>query len=191
MTAADQSASGNEPSLDLARIALRRAKETARSHRLTSRVPSRHQPMRRGRQPAAHIQGVLLEMFSQWRLGNPGLMAVLMGWPSVAGPLARHISPAAFDEYSSTLTLYCDSAAWLTQGQLLEDRLLQRLNNELGEQRVHRLRFKKTDRLLPPASFPAPQPAVTRLPGSPPAAPDLAIGAARQRQDEALPREPA
>lgn len=177
---------------DLARIALRRAKEGARGQRFSGHALSTRQPVRRpGRVPPVLFGHVLLEVLSRDTLFGPRGAALLTQWPSVAGPLARHMSPAGFEAWSSTLTLHCDSDAWLTQGKLLQDALLRRLNDALGDGSVHRLRFKKAEQLHRPIPLTASPSAPGRLRTLPPQFPDQAIEAACQLHDQGLPREPA
>lgn len=117
-------------------------------------------------------------------------------WSSVAGPLARHVAPAAFDSETGTLTLAGSSTAWLTQTRLLADRLVRALNDVLGAGTVRQLRLVKKDpsTILPP---PALAPVAVAVPENlrvqpKPAAlpPDPAIEAALNRQSRQLPCEP-
>ncbi|MFH8342993.1 DciA family protein [Streptomyces sp. AM6-12] len=114
----------------------------------------------------------------------------LPAWYSVAGPLAKHVAPTAFDSETGTLTLAGVSAAWLTSSRLLADLLVQRLNDVLGAGTVRHIRLVKREdppTLLPPPPLPdsprAQQPEVTTMP------PDPAVEAALIRQAHQLPRE--
>lgn len=99
--------------LDLARVALRRAKEDARNHRFTktTSTASAQSQVRRGRTPSVPICRVLLDMFTERGLLHPVEASMMVKWSSVAGPVARHVVPYGFDQDTATLTLRCDSAA--------------------------------------------------------------------------------
>ncbi|GAB3562643.1 DciA family protein [Spelaeicoccus albus] len=57
--------------------------------------------------------------------------AVLGRWPQIVGPqVADHCVPAEFE--SGVLTLAADSSAWATQLKLMEQKLRERLDAELG-----------------------------------------------------------
>ncbi|MFI9176109.1 DciA family protein [Streptomyces lincolnensis] len=169
--------------IDLARVMLRRAKEDARLHRFTERSAAPRQRHPRGYTPAVHIAQALLDLFA-------GLdMSPLPAWQSVAGPMARHVHPTAFDAETGTLTLASSSAAWLTNIRLCADALVQRLNAELGPGAVRVLRLVKRDSSAPLLPGDAPEGA-PRLLRQPVLTPDPAVRAALQRQAHQLPREP-
>jgi hypothetical protein len=113
----------------------------------------------------------------------------LPAWHAVAGPLAKHVAPTAFDSETGTLTLASASVAWLTNTRLLADRLMQGLNDMLGAGTVRHIHLVKRDpsTLLPlppmPDSPRTPEPGPTTVP------PDPAIEAALNRQARQLPRE--
>ncbi|MFD5951965.1 DciA family protein [Streptomyces collinus] len=174
---------------DLALIALRRAKENARRYRSVNATTSAHQQVRRRRAPSVPIGQVMLEMLTERGLCHPVGASVIVRWTSVVGPdVARHVIPAGFDEDTATLTLRCDSSAWLTQALLLRDALLKRLNNELGPGSVHQLRLVKSSIPAVPRHAPAPEAthAVVRVPRVP--LPDPAIEAAQLSQAQRMPR---
>jgi len=60
-------------------------------------------------------------------------------WPRIVGPeLARHTKPERFED--GTLTVAADSTAWATQVRLLAGQLVKRLNQELGQGTVTRVK---------------------------------------------------
>jgi predicted nucleic acid-binding Zn ribbon protein len=60
-------------------------------------------------------------------------------WPRIVGPeLAEHTRPEKFEE--GELTVLADSTAWATQLRLLAGTLVRRLNEELGDGTVRRVK---------------------------------------------------
>jgi predicted nucleic acid-binding Zn ribbon protein len=60
-------------------------------------------------------------------------------WPRIVGPeLAEHTRPEKFEE--GELTIAADSTAWATQLRLLAGSLVRRLNEELGDNSVRRVK---------------------------------------------------
>ncbi|MGP4092455.1 DciA family protein [Streptomyces sp. KR55] len=178
----------------LARVALRRAKEDARRGCFTDTSTSVRKKVGRGRTPPASLAEVVLDLFAErglGHLGNPTSASVITQWSSVVGPVARHVIPVGFDEDTATLTLRCASAAWLTQMRLIGDALLKRLNAELGPGKVQRLRLVKGVVLDVPRHVDAPEVAHALVRKPPPPLPDPDIEAARRRQAQSMPREPA
>lgn len=192
MTATEPPGAGS--GIDLARVALRRAKEDARRGRFTDTSTAVRKKVRRGRTPAASLAEVVLDLFAErglGHLGNPTSASVITQWDSIVGPVARHVIPVGFEEDTATLTLRCASAAWLTQMRLIGGALLKRLNDELGPGKVHRLHLVKGVVLDVPRHVEAPEVAHALLRKQPPPLPDPDIVAARQRQAQSMPREPA
>lgn len=179
----DRQHPATEARIDLARLALRRAREDAQRGRFTVRTPAASRRRVRGRTPPVLLAQALLDLL------GVSEASPLPAWHSVAGPLATHVVPTAFDSETGTLTLAGASAAWLTNTRLLADRLLQGLNDVLGAGTVRQLHLVKRDppTLLPlprmPDSPRAPQPAPATVPSDP------AIEAALHRQAHQLPRE--
>ncbi|MDL5205301.1 DciA family protein [Streptomyces sp. ALI-76-A] len=174
---------GGEGRIDLARVALRRAREDARLHRFTERAPVGGRRRVRGRTPPVLLGRALLDLFPAAEVSP------MPAWSSVAGPLARHVAPAAFDSETGTLTLAASSVAWLTQTRLLADRLVRALNDVLGAGTVRQLHLvkKAPSTILPP---PPPAPECLRVQPKPAVLPpDPAIEAALNRQAHQLPRE--
>ncbi|MER5200526.1 DUF721 domain-containing protein [Streptomyces sp. NPDC002755] len=179
----DQPPPGAGSGLDLAMVALRRAREDARLYRFTDQAPSARRRRVRGRTPPVHVGQALLDVFAV--IASP-----LPAWSVVAGPMARHVYPTDFDADSGTLTLTSSSAAWLTNVRLLADALVRKLNEELGPVTVRRLRLLKLDPSAGPPPPPASASIVPRPLWPPPALlPDSGVQAALNRQAEQLPRE--
>ncbi|WP_460308935.1 DciA family protein [Actinocorallia aurea] len=64
---------------------------------------------------------------------------VFGNWAAVVGPeLAEHTRPGAFTD--GELTIDCDSPAWAQQVRLLAGQLVRRLNEELGDNTVTRVK---------------------------------------------------
>jgi len=62
-------------------------------------------------------------------------------WPDIVGPdLAAHARPGSFAD--GELTVITDSTAWATQVRLLAPNLVRRLNAELGDGTVRRVRVR-------------------------------------------------
>jgi hypothetical protein len=179
----DQQRPGTEARVDLALLTLRQAREDARRGRFTERAPAARRPRKRRRTPPVLLARALLDLFAVSEVSP------LPAWHSVAGPLAKHVVPTAFDSETGTLTLAGSSVAWLTNARLLADRLMQGLNEVLGAGTVRHIHLVRRDpsTLLPLPPMPdnprAPQPEPTTV------APDPAIEAALNRQTRQLPRE--
>ncbi len=75
-----------------------------------------------------------------------GLAAVQAAWRGAVGErVAAVASPVA--ERAGTLTIECADAVWAQELDLMQDRLLERLREELGERAPEALKFRlKTDR---------------------------------------------
>jgi predicted nucleic acid-binding Zn ribbon protein len=68
------------------------------------------------------------------------LAAVQAAWARAAGEaVARQAEPVS--ERDGEVTIACRSATWAQELDLLQDRLRQKLNEELGEEAVTGLRF--------------------------------------------------
>jgi predicted nucleic acid-binding Zn ribbon protein len=74
-----------------------------------------------------------------------GLAAVQAAWRSAVGErVAAVASPVA--ERAGTLTVECSDAVWAQELDLMQDRLLERLGEELGDRAPKALKFRlKTD----------------------------------------------
>ena len=75
-----------------------------------------------------------------------GLAAIQAAWQSAVGErVAAVASPVA--ERAGTLTVECNDAVWAQELDLMQDRLLERLGEELGERAPKALKFRlQTDR---------------------------------------------
>ena len=68
------------------------------------------------------------------------LAAVQASWPEAVGDqIAAQAQPVR--ERNGVITVECRAATWAQELDLLQDDLLTRLNDELGEARVSRLRM--------------------------------------------------
>jgi predicted nucleic acid-binding Zn ribbon protein len=75
-----------------------------------------------------------------------GLAAVQAAWRNAVGErVAAVASPVA--ERAGTLTVECSDAVWAQELDLMQERLLERLREELGERAPKALKFRlETDR---------------------------------------------
>ncbi|MFF1447641.1 DUF721 domain-containing protein [Streptomyces sp. NPDC058274] len=131
-----------EPSgVDLARVALRAAKEQARAR---GDAAQQKKQARRGgglrsgaradgRDPMA-LGAAINRLITERGWEAPAAVGGVMGrWPEIVGDdLAKHCVPQKYDEDEHVLTVQCDSTAWATQLRLLAPQLVARLNEDLG-----------------------------------------------------------
>ncbi len=157
-----------EPSgVDLARVALRAAKEQARAR--GDAVQQKRQARRGGLRSGARADGrdplplgaAISRLITERGWETPAAVGGVMGrWPQIVGDdLAKHCEPQRYDEEEKVLTVRCDSTAWATQLRLLAPQLVARLNADLGHGTVRLLK------VLGPAG-PAPSYGRLRSPGS-------------------------
>ncbi|GAA3722891.1 DUF721 domain-containing protein [Streptomyces tremellae] len=143
-----------EPSgVDLARVALRAAREQARAR--GDAVRERKQARRGGglrsgaradgRDPLP-LGAAVSRLITERGWEAPAAVGGVMGrWPQIVGEeLAKHCVPERFDEADDArvLTVVCDSTAWATQLRLLVPRLLARLNEDLGQGTVRLIKVQ-------------------------------------------------
>ncbi|WP_327354820.1 DUF721 domain-containing protein [Streptomyces sp. NBC_01304] len=132
-----------EPSgVDLARVALRAAKEQARAR---GDAAQQKKQARRGgglrsgaradgRDPLP-LGAAINRLITERGWETPAAVGGVMGrWPQIVGEdLAKHCVPQKYDEDERVLTVQCDSTAWATQLRLLAPQLVARLNQDLGQ----------------------------------------------------------
>ncbi|GAA3373287.1 DUF721 domain-containing protein [Streptomyces sannanensis] len=128
--------------VDLARVALRAAKEQAKARGAAAQ--QRKQARRGGglrsgaradgRDPLP-LGAAINRLISERGWETPAAVGGVMGrWPQIVGEdLAKHCVPQRYDEDDRVLTVQCDSTAWATQLRLLAPRLVARLNEDLGQ----------------------------------------------------------
>ena len=136
--------------VDLARMALRAARQRARSRQ--GAVRQQRQARRGGlwsgaradgRDPVslgAAVHGLIAER--GWE--TPAAVGGVMGnWPELVGrDVAQHCQPLRYDEEKRVLTVRCDSTAWATQLRLLAPHLVARLNRSLGQGSVRAIQVR-------------------------------------------------
>lgn len=127
---------GELSGVDLARVALRAAKERARARGAASqqrqqarRGGLRSGPRDGGRDPlplGAALQRLSVERGWEMPLAVGGVMG---RWRELVGAeVAQHCVPQGYDEAARVLTVRCDSTAWATQLRLLSAQLVARVN---------------------------------------------------------------
>ncbi|MFF3390790.1 DUF721 domain-containing protein [Streptomyces sp. NPDC002669] len=141
-----------EPSgVDLARVALRAAKEQARARGAAAQ--QRKQARRGGglrsgaradgRDPLP-LGAAINRLITERGWETPAAVGGVMGrWPQIVGEdLAKHCVPLRYDEEPDerVLTVQCDSTAWATQLRLLAPQLVARLNADLGHGTVRMIK---------------------------------------------------
>lgn len=129
--------------VDLARVALRAAKEQARAR---GDAAQQKKQARRGgglrsgarsdgRDPLA-LGSAINRLITERGWETPAAVGGVMGrWSQIVGDdLANHCVPLRYDEDPAerVLTVQCDSTAWATQLRLLAPQLVARLNTDLG-----------------------------------------------------------
>ncbi|MFJ6085568.1 DUF721 domain-containing protein [Streptomyces sp. NPDC092369] len=157
-----------EPSgVDLARVALRAAKEQARARGDAAR--QQKQARRGGLRSGARADGrdpmafgaAINRLITERGWEAPAAVGGVMGrWPQIVGEdVAKHCEPDRYDEDEQVLVVRCDSTAWATNLRLLAPTLVARLNEDLGHGTV------KVIKVLGP-SGPARNYGPLRAPGS-------------------------
>jgi predicted nucleic acid-binding Zn ribbon protein len=131
---ADALAKGNRPARPPARQPERDASPDSAPSRHPGRRPRRDDP-----EPLNAAIEALLDA-QGWR--EAALVGSVFGrWAEIVGPdLAAHTRPDSVAD--GELTVTADSTAWATQVRLLAANLVRRLNAELGEGAVQRVRVR-------------------------------------------------
>ena len=129
--------------VDLARVALRAAKEQAKAQGAAAQQKKqarrggglRSGARADGRDPLP-LGAAINRLITERGWETPAAVGGVMGrWPQIVGEdLANHCVPLKYDEDPAerVLTVQCDSTAWATQLRLLAPRLVARLNEDLG-----------------------------------------------------------
>ena len=134
--------------VDLARVALKAAKEAARAR--GDVVQQRKQARRGGLRSGARADGrdpmalgaAINRLLVERGWEAPAAVGGVMGrWPQLVGDaIALHCAPERFDEEARELVVRCDSTAWATEIRLRAPQLLARLNEDLGHGTVRRIK---------------------------------------------------
>ncbi|BBA98725.1 hypothetical protein RVR_5027 [Actinacidiphila reveromycinica] len=145
---AGQAAPGGASGVDLARVALRAAKEQARAR--GAAAVQKKQARRGGLRSGARADGrdplplgaAINRLITERGWEAPAAVGGVMGrWPQLVGPeVALHCAPDRYDEDERVLTVQCDSTAWATQLRLLAPTLVARLNADLGHGTVRMIK---------------------------------------------------
>ncbi|WP_460074020.1 DciA family protein [Streptomyces sp. YKOK-I1] len=160
--------------IDLARVALRQAREAAKKRGDSeTRTPRRRQQTvvrRDGREPsgfAAVLQGLMADR--AWEVPAAG-GTVLDRWTDIAAAISpqlpSHVSAIAYNPATRQLDLRPDSPAYATQLRLITARIIATANHTAGTDAVH------TIRVLPAGAVPErratqPGPAAAAAPEAP------------------------
>ncbi|GLW49286.1 UPF0232 protein [Streptomyces sp. NBRC 14336] len=141
MTAEEPKKAAEPSGVDLARVALRAAKEQARARgdaQQQKKQARRGGGLRSGaradgRDPMA-LGAAINRLITERGWETPAAVGGVMGrWPQIVGPdLANHCVPQTYDEDERVLVVRCDSTAWATNLRLLAPQLVARLNEDLG-----------------------------------------------------------
>ncbi|WP_374203250.1 DUF721 domain-containing protein [Streptomyces sp. ST2-7A] len=163
----DRPAPAEPTGVDLARVALRAARQRARERGVPDRQGRvRRAGVRSGARPGGRdplLLGAALDRLTSergWEM--PLAVGGVWGrWPDVVGPeIGRHCLPERYDEEERVLTVRCDSTAWATQLRLLAPQLVAKLNAAAGQGSVRLLR------VLGPGGPPRGRTGALRAPGS-------------------------
>ena len=136
----DPKKSAEPTGVDLARVALRAAREQARAQGAAAQ--QKKQARRGGLRSGARADGrdplplasAITRLMTERGWEKPAAVGGVMGrWPQIVGPdLANHCVPERYDEEARVLTVRCDSTPWATQVRLLAPQLVARLNKDIG-----------------------------------------------------------
>jgi predicted nucleic acid-binding Zn ribbon protein len=140
-----------EPSgVDLARVALRAAKEAARAR--GDAAQQKKQARRGGLRSGARADGrdpmalgsAINRLITERGWEAPAAVGGVMGrWPQIVGEdVAKHCVPERYDEDEHVLSVRCDSTAWATNLRLLAPTLVARLTEDLGHGTVKMIKVQ-------------------------------------------------
>ncbi|NUV30813.1 MULTISPECIES: DciA family protein [Streptomyces] len=151
MTVPDQPPTG----VDLARVALRAARETARRQGADTRRTAPAKPTVRrtsGREPVS-LAGALEALVTDRAWDLPAAAGTLRDrWATIAPQLAEHVAATGYNPKTGTLTLCPDSSAWRTRTVHEQAGIIAAVNKSAGRTVVRAVR------ILAPRPLPAPAP---------------------------------
>ncbi|MFC6085768.1 DUF721 domain-containing protein [Sphaerisporangium aureirubrum] len=127
----------------LAREKLAQAKaDAAKRGQLPRREPRRRSSPRRDAADPQLLGRAIRELLSDRGWEQPVAVGGVFGrWKEIVGPdLAAHTKPETFAD--GEVLVVADSTAWATQLRMLASSLVRRLNEELGEGTVQRVRVR-------------------------------------------------
>ncbi|MFJ7786919.1 DciA family protein [Streptomyces albidoflavus] len=160
MTAPDQPPTG----VDLARVALRAARETARRQGADTRRTAPAKPTIRrtsGREPVS-LAGALDALITDRAWELPAAGGTLRDrWAAIAPQLAEHVAATGYNPKTGALTLCPDSAAWRTRTVHEQANIIAAMNKSAGRTVVRAVRIL-APRPLPAPAPPDPQTSTTR-----------------------------
>lgn len=140
---------------DLARIALRHAREAARQGGLQSGRRTRRPRPAAGRSRPVPLSIMVGELITAMGWGRPETAAVLSRWRELVGSAtADHLKAVGFDPDTGTLTLASESPAWAAQARLISKQLTSRVNSALGSPMVRAVHILRPAPLEPIAARP-------------------------------------
>ncbi|MBW1601776.1 DUF721 domain-containing protein [Streptomyces sp. JJ66] len=127
--------------VDLARVALRAAKEQARARGEATRQQQQarrgglRSGARRGGRDPLPLGAALERLKAERGWEMPMAVGGVMGrWAHIVGEKnAEHCHPERYDEDTRVLTVRCDSTAWATELRRLAPQLVRRLNDDVGQ----------------------------------------------------------
>ncbi|MCX4994773.1 DciA family protein [Streptomyces longwoodensis] len=151
MTAQEPGGKPEQSGVDLARVALRAAREQARARGDAARQKKqarrggglRSGARADGRDPMA-LGAAINRLLTERGWEAPAAVGGVMGrWPQIVGEdVAKHCEPERYDEDERVLVVRCDSTAWATNLRLLAPTLVARLNEDLGHGAVRQIKVQ-------------------------------------------------
>ncbi|MEU7895355.1 DUF721 domain-containing protein [Nonomuraea sp. NPDC049152] len=126
----------------LAREKLAQAKaDAARRGQLPRREPRRRAAARDAADPQLFGKAITDLLAARGWERSAAVGGVFGRWPEIVGPdLAAHTKPEHFED--GEVVIAADSTAWATQVRLLARTLIRRLNEELGEGTVKKVKVR-------------------------------------------------